>query len=331
MPMLRLSIVIPVYNVSQYLPDCLDSILSQDVDSSCYEIILVDDCSPHGENIIIEDYKKKYNNLIYIRHNVNKRQGGARNTGLCAARGEYVMFLDADDFLKYINTLTILLECVKKYSPVVLRSPSFFIFPYNTTYRQISEIYHDKVTYNSLSFVQWRKSTLFSCSACATLYKRSFLLDNNLFFRENVLYEDSDWVQKTMFYAENIDLIDFTFYGYRQSLNSTTRGHSIAAFEGNVEGVIETYRFFENKELEVSFRLFLNERFIKTCVNLLKMSCDYSISESSKILKKLNGAGLTNLRGSNVLWNIVLILMNFMPLLPIILVKILSRVRNLFD
>ena len=87
---------------------------------------------------------------------------------------------------------------------------------------------------------------MFSCSSCATLYKRSFLLENNLFFRENVLFEDTDWVQKTMYYAKSIDVIDFTFYAYRQSLDSTTRGYSVAAFEGNVEGILETYRFYKD-------------------------------------------------------------------------------------
>lgn len=331
MPMLRLSIIIPVYNVVKYLRDCLDSIFCQDVASSCYEVILVDDCSPYGEKAVIESYKDIYNNLIYIRHDFNKRQGGARNTGMRIARGEYIMFVDADDCLIYQNTLSILLRCVENSSPTILRSAVFCKFPHDASYQEIKGVYSKDVSYSALDFVQWRKSTLFGCSACATLYKRTFLLDNNLYFRENVLYEDTDWVQKALFYAESITFVDFTYYGYRQSLNSTTRGHTIAAFEGNVEGVIETYRFFEGKELEVSFRLFLNERFIKTCINLLKMSCDYSISESYMILKKLNGTGLTNLRGSNVLWNLVLILMNFMPLLPIVLVKILSRVRNLFD
>lgn len=329
--MLRLSIIIPVYNVVKYLRDCLDSIFCQDVASSCYEVILVDDCSPYGEKAVIESYKDIYNNLIYIRHDFNKRQGGARNTGMRIARGEYIMFVDADDCLIYQNTLSILLRCVENSSPTIVRSAVFCKFPHDASYQEIKGVYSKDVSYSALDFVQWRKSTLFGCSACATLYKRTFLLDNNLYFRENVLYEDTDWVQKALFYAESITFVDFTYYGYRQSLNSTTRGHTIAAFEGNVEGVIETYRFFEGKELEVSFRLFLNERFIKTCINLLKMSCDYSISESYMILKKLNGTGLTNLRGSNVLWNLVLILMNFMPLLPIVLVKILSRVRNLFD
>ena len=95
--MRKLSIIIPIYNVEPYLRSCLDSaILPGRTD---YEIIAVDDGSPDGCPAIADDYARRYPELIRVIHQPNGGLGAARNTGLAAARGEYVLFLDSDDAL----------------------------------------------------------------------------------------------------------------------------------------------------------------------------------------------------------------------------------------
>ena len=328
----NISIIIPAYNVYQYLSDCLDSIFSQDIDNCCYEVIVVDDCSPYNEKAIVDTYINKYSNIKYIRHNINKRQGGARNTGLRIADGEYVMFIDADDFIVYKNTFSVLLNFVKKYNPVVLRSEVYKPFRHDTSYRQLEENLKStkEFKHSTSNFKEWRLGK-FSCSVCSTLYKRTFLLENNLFFRENVLFEDTDWVQKTMYYAEKIDFIDFSFYGYRQSINSTTRGHSIAAFEGNVESIIETYRFFQKTKLDDTIRELLDEGFTKSILGALKTSRNYSTQQSYKILNKLNLCGLTSIQCNSKTRRCILFLMRHLPILPITIVKILVSIKRLFQ
>ena len=327
---LKFSIIIPVYNVFKYLGDCLDSVVRQDIDCELYEIIIVDDCSPYDEKNIIDTYIEKYSNIKYIRHDVNKRQGGARNTGMRIARGEYIMFLDADDCLKYRNTLSILLNYVEIHSSVVLRSASFFTLPHDTSYQQISEIYHDKVSCDTINFYQWRESTLFGCYAWSTLYKRIFLIENNLFFRENVLFEDTDWVQKTMFCAENIDFIDFTYYGYRQSIDSTTRGYSIEAFQGNAESVIETYLFFEKLNIEDSLRRSFHEGFVNNIMGLLMLSRKYSIKDSISVFEMLNKRGLTCIKSEDRMKRFLLRLTYYVPYIPIIIMKVFSKIHVFF-
>lgn len=327
--MLKFSIIIPAYNVCQYLADCLDSVLYQDVDNSIFEVIVVDDCSPYGEKEVVDTYLGRFDNVRYIRHDVNKRQGGARNTGIRAARGEYVMFLDADDCIKYQNTFSILLKCVVENNPVVLRSSYLDTFSNNSSYQQIKGIYSNEISIEPVDFMQWRLSSMFSCSSCATLYKRSFLLENNLFFRENVLFEDTDWVQKTMYYAKLIDVIDFTFYAYRQSPDSTTRGYSIASFEGNVEGVIETYKFYKDKiDWNDGFGVELRNRFIKTIIGLLKLSWHYPILMSLKSIKRLNKIGLTSLRGTDFKKNSTLYLLRCAPELVLIILKMKMMIKK---
>lgn len=95
----KLSIVIPVYNTAEYLTECLDSIINQTY--SNIEIICVDDCTPDNSAEIIKEYAAKDNRIKYIKHSENKKQGAARNTGIDAASGKYITFIDSDDYLSY--------------------------------------------------------------------------------------------------------------------------------------------------------------------------------------------------------------------------------------
>ena len=94
---MRFSVVVPVYNVEKYIGRCLDSLLTQSF--SDYEIIVVDDETPDNSMAIVEQRAAAYPGKIRILHQQNKGLGGARNTGAAEARGEYLMFLDSDDFL----------------------------------------------------------------------------------------------------------------------------------------------------------------------------------------------------------------------------------------
>ena len=326
----KISIIIPVYNVYQYLADCLDSIFSQDVDNCCYEVIVVDDCSPHNEKAIVDTYINKYSNIKYLRHDNNKRQGGARNTGLRIANGEYIMFVDADDFIIYKNTFSILLKIVNKYNPIVLRSEIYQPFGHETSYIQLKENFKTvkELKHSISNFKEWRSGKI-SCSVWGTLYKKTFLLENNLFFRENVLFEDTDWVQKTLYYAEKIDFISFPYYAYRQSPNSTTRAHSIAAFKGNVEGVIETYLFFKEIYFDKTLHELLNEEFAKSVITCLKITKNHPILESYKIINELNKFGLTSIKSNSLKNKLLLALTRYIPLLPITIVKILVSIKRL--
>uniref|UniRef100_UPI00131DA3F1 glycosyltransferase family 2 protein n=1 Tax=Thaumasiovibrio occultus TaxID=1891184 RepID=UPI00131DA3F1 len=94
------SVIIPVYNGEDFIRRCLDSIVSQ----SCsveYEVIVVDDASTDNTAVLLSKYASEFDGYVQVvTHEENKRQGGARNTGLDIARGKYILFLDADDWLE---------------------------------------------------------------------------------------------------------------------------------------------------------------------------------------------------------------------------------------
>ena len=107
--MIRLSYILPCYNIERFVGKCLDSIYNQSLPETDFEVICVNDCSPDGTRDVVVEYQKKHKNLILIDHEKNKRVGAARNTGFYAAKGEYVWFIDPDDLL-HENAATELLH-----------------------------------------------------------------------------------------------------------------------------------------------------------------------------------------------------------------------------
>ena len=111
---MQFSIVIPVYNVAPYLRECVDSVLAQN--STDYEIILVDDGSTDNSPAICDEYAEKYSQIKVI-HKTNGGLSDARNFGIKKAQGDYLMFLDSDDFWNRENVLLDLHNIIKENNP----------------------------------------------------------------------------------------------------------------------------------------------------------------------------------------------------------------------
>ena len=109
---ISVSIIIPVYNAVSYIHKCLNSLVDQSIEN--YEIICVNDASTDETLSVLESYAHRYSNIIVINHQINKRQGGARNTGIRTARGMYIGFVDSDDWVEK-NMYKELYEEAKKY------------------------------------------------------------------------------------------------------------------------------------------------------------------------------------------------------------------------
>ena len=97
---IRLSIIIPFFNVEKFIGRCLESVYSQDIPENEYEVICVDDSSPDDSLSIVQDYAQKHANLRIVKNKQNRKLGGARNAGLDVASGDYIWFIDSDDFIE---------------------------------------------------------------------------------------------------------------------------------------------------------------------------------------------------------------------------------------
>lgn len=218
----RLSIIIPFYNVEQYIAQCLDSVYHQDIPEEEYEVICVDDCSPDNSISVVEEYARKHGNLVIVRNQLNRKLGGARNAGMEVAQGNYIWFVDSDDFVEN--------NCFQKLLTIA-ESEDLDILHFNYSWFPNDKInsweihrcetdvmvgvdmffdsrfvwFHDLVT-------AWRK-----------LYKRNFLCENKIQFAEHIMFEDNDYAIEVFANAKRVKHIPEKIYCYRDNPESITR------------------------------------------------------------------------------------------------------------
>jgi glycosyltransferase involved in cell wall biosynthesis len=205
--MYKLSLIVPVYNVENYIFRCLKSIYEQNIDQSMFEVLIIDDESHDRSIELVSEYANGLNN-IHIIHQKNKGLGGARNTGLVHSQGEYIWFIDSDD--EVINTS---LNNILSY--IIKSNDDIYIFDYNM--KKKSDIkcinsYHKRLY--SIKGCDMVNNYLVSIQVWRNLYKRSFLIKNNLFFKEHFLHEDGEFSMRVMSLANKVTYINEPIYIY---------------------------------------------------------------------------------------------------------------------
>lgn len=214
---MKFSIIIPVYNVEQYIEKCLLSVLKQDYCD--YEIIVVDDETPDNSMELVSRISKEFPNKIKIIHQKNKGLGGARNTGVLAASGDYIIFLDSDDYIDS-NMLQGLSDSIG------LEAPDMVIFNFlfvNTKGKTLSK--QRVCEENRICSTEEDKAALLLSPPAAwnKVYKRSFYLESGAMFPEKVLYEDSI-TRYLIVKAKSILCCNNYWYNYVQRSNSIMHG-----------------------------------------------------------------------------------------------------------
>ena len=218
--MKRLSIIIPFYNVEQYIAQCLDSVYRQDIPEEEYEVICVDDCSPDNSIAIVEEYAKNHSNLVIVRNQYNRKLGGARNAGMEVAKGKYVWFIDSDDFIEE-NCYKELLS-ISENEDLDMLHFNYAEYPNaeNPTRRpQDTELMSGTDMWFDPAFI-WAHDLV---TAWRKLYKRQFLIDNNIQFAEHIMFEDNDYAIIAFANAQRVKHIAMCAYHYRNNPNSITR------------------------------------------------------------------------------------------------------------
>lgn len=221
--MIHISFILPVYGVEKYISECLDSIYSQDMPESDYEVICVDDCSPDRSNEIIRQYQQKHNNLILIEHKINKMSGGARNTGIRNAKGEYVWFVDPDDLISHNSVSQIIDVCEKENPDVICFNYSVLKNNSESVDKCFKEELHNL---NGVSFIekQFGKELIYHLGyAVRSVYRLQLVMDNNIRFPENMRFgQDTTFMMQAIVVADKVAVIPDALYRYRQTDSQVT-------------------------------------------------------------------------------------------------------------
>lgn len=215
----EISVIIPVYNVKDYIHRCVDSVIEQSFDTNKYEIILVDDGSTDNSGLICDEYEKNYSNIITF-HKKNGGLSDARNYGMRHARGKYFTFIDSDDAIGY-DFLSILHNLIGKYGVSISAIASLNV-------QDINKTVLTKVTNTSkerkLSKIEGIKAAFvrdgFGISAWAYLYDRK--LFDDISYPVGALYEDLFTTPYLLDKAENgvavSDAIQYLYYVRKDSI-----------------------------------------------------------------------------------------------------------------
>ena len=220
---MKVSFILPCYNVAPYIGRCLDSIEHQDMPQAEYEVICVDDCSIDNTVDVIKEYQKRYSNIQLICHKENKTAGGARNTGMDAAKGEYIWFVDPDDAVAE-NVIAMLYSTAKNNVLDIL----FFnkkVHVEKGDSIQVSEL--PEVT-NAMGgqefFLEYfsKKHMAQITSVWRELFKTDFLRSHLIRFPEIRSSQDVPFAWKSFLLADRVMTCNEAAYDHFRRENSTT-------------------------------------------------------------------------------------------------------------
>lgn len=257
--MKKISVIIPMYNVEHYIEKCIGSVFNQDLDENDFEIIIIDDQSPDNSLAVAKELTRYKSNVTIISQG-NKGLGGARNTGILNATGMYLLFLDSDDWL-LPNVLAKLVGIATTDDLDVLEFAVQGVSVTGEVTYAISKsspvLYSGFDYYNTVRYMN---------SACNKLYKRTFLVQHNLFFLERIFIEDFEFNTRVFAQLEKVRATNVLGAQFLQSPNSITRNTDAAKKEKMVYDIIlvlqKTKELYQIKGATVNnnTRTFFKER-----------------------------------------------------------------------
>lgn len=225
--MTQLSIIVPVYNVEKYIRPCIESIFKQGLDDNDFEVIIVNDGTPDRSMEMIADIITQHNNITVINQE-NQGLSIARNNGIAAAKGEYILMPDSDDLL-IENSLKPILEKALE-TKVDLMVADFLIM-------NDDEIEHTNLSTLQQPTIEFTMKTgreLFlqdmsphRCYVWRALYRREFITSNNLSFYPGIRYQDVPFTHECYLKANNCITTNIILNIYRRWPGSSTRAYTL--------------------------------------------------------------------------------------------------------
>ena len=212
-----------MYNVEKYIANCLESILQSDLQEGDYEVLVVNDGSTDNSAQIAQKYESEHDNFMVLTQK-NQGQGVARNYGIKECSGEYIWFVDSDDMIdSNISQILQRIEAIGK--PDVF---SFFLKYVSEKGDFLTKAFQFPGEYNKL--MMGREAILSGyqpSSVCVFYMKRSFVIDNDLWFYPGIYHQDSEFSYRMMAYAKQVYFSDYVPYIYIKHPNSVVTSTSV--------------------------------------------------------------------------------------------------------
>lgn len=219
---MKVSLIIPIYNVSQYVERCLKSVFNQSYNDM--EVIIVDDCGNDNSMEIVLNVIKQYNfhNVRIVHHEHNRGLSAARNTGVQNACGEYVLFLDSDDTIPE-DAVENLVKTIDKYGEVDFVIGEIKVFGKNIEYPLLSAdcLNSNIEIFNDFMLMKW------NVMGCNKLIKRDFIQEKQLYFAEGMYHEDLDFSFNLAINARSMACCHHVTYNYFIRENSISTRKTI--------------------------------------------------------------------------------------------------------
>lgn len=300
--MLKLSVIMPVYNVEKYLPKCLDSLTGQTLKE--IEIICINDGSSDSSSEILNRYAARDNRITVINQE-NQGQGNARNCGINLAKGEYIAFVDSDDWLEN-NAFEILYEKAKKFDADIVE------FNYNEIFECSGQIkkhnYSIKLPENKVYNHKITKKYLFGTISVSwnKIYKRDFINEYNIRFGSGRRAQDGVFAIKAKVYAQKIIFENKPLYNYNIRQGSSVNSSSSKQLE-LFQSLADIKKFLIEENLYKTYKSDALKDFIKTISSTynslpesirpeyLNLSAEFLGSDYPKLIKSINN-------GNNSFW-----------------------------
>ena len=297
-----ISFIVPVYNVEEYLERCIDSIINQGIKETDYEIILVNDGSTDGSLDICRKYEKS---LSCIRCYSQKNQGlsVARNTGISHAQGQYIMFVDSDDFLEP-NKVPDLIKTADEFDAELLFYRGKF-YPDRHEITNIQPFEIEKVYDGEYVLLHGMKVS----SVWGNLYLRKFILRVGLKFFEGISHEDIEYNYRLYPHARRIVFSDIVAYHYNVSGESITRTSDSLKLQklmfDDIDVAANVIRYYRDSNFSMSLKDSVIRRMNSVVVSMLLLpfrDSKMKVSFIREILEYSCQRGVYPINGRTLSW-----------------------------
>lgn len=270
---MKFSIIIPAYNAEKYLLDCVSSVLKQTIND--YEIIIINDGSTDQTNIICESLLERNNNIKIINQE-NRGLSEARNVGIKYANGEYLLFLDSDDFLYGDDALLLLQEKCLCEPDLIIFLPIEFDENCTTILKQhnisgiATECILDK---NTLINELYSGNEILITMAQTKLIKREFLIANNLLFISGIYHEDDEWIARLVLSIPKTLIFNKSIYGYRHRSGSIINNSDISKTQKKIiDRIFVASQMLKNiNEQSSEYFILYAIRYFLSAVSIIKL------------------------------------------------------------